>query len=337
MKPIAPLVELHAHLDGALRLATMLEIAREEGVRLPASDEDGLRKALRCGEVRASLAQYLEHFAHTTSVMRSRKALARIAAEFLEDAAKDAVKYAEVRFMPSLHAARDLSENEVMEAVLEGLTFGGLRTGVRWGLIVCSLRNADPAVTGRMVDLALTYRKNGVVAVDLAGDDNLQALDHAPHFRRAKARGLRVTIHAAEEGPPRRIREAIELFGADRVGHAVKAVSDPRMIRLLAERGVGVEACLTSNLQTRTAHHYATHPAREYLRQGVLVSLSTDNRMLADTTMTGEFLNAAQHWRLSDEELRQLVQNAIATSFAPPHVKEALLADLQEPAVPPKP
>lgn len=324
-----PIVELHLHLDGSLRIPTMLEIARAEGIRLPACDEDGLREALRCGEIRHSLPTYLEHFAHTTSVMQSRAALTRIAAELIEDCAAEGLKYVETRFMPSLHTKGGLREEEVMEAVIDGLTLGSVRTGIGWGLIVCSMRHVSPEETGRMIDLAIRFRRYGAVAVDLAGNDMLPALDHAPHFLRAKDAGLHVTIHAAESGPPERIREAVTAFGADRIGHAVNAIKDRRMLDLLARDRIGVEACLTSNLQVGTVGMIETHPARSYLKEGLLVALNTDNRMLADTTMEREHALARDLWKLEDADLERLVLNGIEMAFLGEDAKLRLMAAAQ--------
>lgn len=329
-----PLVELHLHLDGSLRIATMLDIARAEGIRLPADDEAGLRRALACGEIRGSLAQYLEHFDHTTAVMQSRGALTRIAIELMEDCAKDGLKYVEARYMPALSARGGMAEEEAVEAILEGLTIGGMRHQMGWGFIACSLRHLPPAASARTVDVAIRYRRNGVVAVDLAWNDALPALDHAPHFRRAKEAGLNVTIHAAESGPPERVREAVEHFGADRVGHAVNAVRDVRMLDLLKERGVGVEACLTSNVQTRTAGTYATHPAWIYLLENVPVCLNTDNRMLADTTMAKETALAAKHLVLGRGDLAALAKNGIEMAFITDTAKASLRAELERQDVP---
>jgi adenosine deaminase len=324
-----PFVELHLHLDGSLRIPTMLEIAAEEGIRLPATDETGLRAALACGEIRGSLAQYLEHFGHTTSVMQSRKALTRIATELIEDCAAEGLRYVEVRYMPRLSALAGLSDEDVTEAILEGLTIGGLRADIGWGFIVCSLRHVDPSVTGRMVDVAIRYRRSGVVAVDLAGDDNLPSLDHAPHFRRAKDAGLHVVIHAAEEGPPERVLEAMDVFGAERIGHAVQALGDKRLREEIWMRGVGIEACLTSNLQTRTVASYAEHSALSYMKHGGLISLNTDNRLLADTTMTRELELARVHWNLEPVQVQRLIWNAIEMSFATKVTKSALHAELR--------
>lgn len=319
-----PLVELHVHLDGSLRIPTMLDIAREEGVVLPAKDEAGLCKVLRCGQIRAGLPQYLEHFAITTSVMQSRKALTRIAKEFIEDSAAEGILWTEPRFMPSLHTRGGLSEEEVMEAVLDGLRLGGMERSVGWRLIVCSMTHVSPDETGRMTDLAIGYRKYGVAAIDMAGDDTLDDSAHIPHFRRALENGVNVVKHASESDGPECALRAIRDFGAKRLGHALRAAEDPEVVEEIWRHGVGIEACLTSNLQIGKAASYAGHSARGYHRKGMLVSLNCDNRMLADTTLTKELELARHHWELDELGVQRLVWNAIQMSFAPPQVKDNL-------------
>lgn len=321
---IRPLVELHVHLDGSLRIPTMLDIAREEGIDLPAGDEAGLCKVLRCGQIRASLPQYLEHFAHTTSVMQSQKALTRIAKEFIEDSAAEGVLWTEPRFMPSLHTRNGLREEEVMEAVLDGLRLGEMECGVGWRLIVCSMTHVSPDETGRMVDLAIRYRKYGVAAVDMAGDDTLDDSAHAWHFQRALEKEVNVVKHASESAGPACALRAIRDFGAKRLGHALRAAEDPEVVEEIWRRGVGIEACLTSNLQIGKAESYAGHSARSYHKKGMLVSLNCDNRMLADTTLTKELELARHHWDLDGLGVQRLLWNAIEMSFAPKPVKDNL-------------
>lgn len=312
-----PLVELHLHLDGSLRLNTMLDIAHRERLTLPASDETGLYKILRCGTVRESLADYLDAFPVTTSVMQSRYALARIARELIEDCAKEGLRYVEVRFMPFLHTDRGLRGSEVMEAVLQGLREGETRTGLQWGLLVCSMRHMPVRVTAEMMTLAIRYRNDGVVGVDMAGDDTISALEHAPHYLRAKEAGLGVTIHAAEAGPPVRAIEALEFFGADRLGHAIRIGEDRSVLERIIREGVPLEVCPTSNVQIRQVACYATHPAREYLRLGARVSIHTDNRMLADTTMEKEVRLVTEAWKLDVKLQAKLRTNPLFDSFSP--------------------
>jgi adenosine deaminase len=182
------------------------------------------------------------------------------------------------------------------------------------------------AEAGINIDAALAYKDKGVVAVDLAGDDlNFAALDHAPHFQRAKAGGLHVTIHAGEAGGPERIREALDLFGAERIGHGTKLIKDPVLLEEILMRHIGIEACLTSNRQTKSWSDYATHPAREYLKRGILVSLNTDNPRLGDSTVSNEFEQAREAWELTAQEEATLAHNAVLTAFCSDETRQRLL------------
>lgn len=328
MKNPRPLVALHEHLDGCVRIATMLDIAINERITLPSQTREGLAQALRCGEIRQNLGDYLSAFPITTSVMQSQSALTRIAREHVEDAARDGVKWLEPRFMPELHTARGLSLDFVFGAVRDGLYYAGKQHGVGWGMIVCSMRHVHPDVTGRMIDLAIRYKNHGIVAVDLAGDDNLPAYEHAKHYLRAKENGLEVVIHAGESGPAIRVVEAVEKFGATRIGHGNKALIEPELVEYLFRHRVGVEACPTSNVQTKGVESYETHPAQNCLNAGMLVSINTDNRTLADTTAVRELELVRQHWNLNLTQVQRLIWNGIYMSFAPKAVKQQLSADL---------
>jgi adenosine deaminase len=334
-----PLFDLHLHLDGSLRLETMLEIAAEEHVRLPAKDAAGLKKALRCGEIRDDLRDYLKAFDVTVSVMRSRAALERVARELMEDFAAEGGRYAEVRFCPLLNARNgmkpgprsrwNLTPADVVEAVLKGLREGGRAHGVEWGLILCTLRHLAPRQTEEIALLAKAYQREGVVAIDMAGNDALPVLaKHARHFQWARSHGIGVTLHAGESGPPWEIVEAMRRCGAQRIGHANRALEKPGILDVLLKERIGVEACLTSNVQTRVVESYAEHPARAFLKRGLLVSLNTDNRLLADTTVTKEFGLARDRWKLTDDEAYQLARNAVMTSFTSDQLRMDLLLQL---------
>ena len=323
-----PLVELHLHLDGSLRLATMLEIANYEGVKLPAGTEEGLYKALRCGTVRESLEDYLGAFAVTVSVMQSEYALRRVARELIEDVAEDGIKWAEIRFAPDLHTQSGLTQEQVVACVLKGVEEGCHITGINAGVILCSMRHYDPEITSSIIDTAIEF-KDDILAVDMAGDDlNFDALEHAKHFRRAIENGLRSVIHAAEAGPAERAREAVDKFGAIRIGHGIRIGEDPSIVEMLLMRGIALEVCITSNIQIGMVGSAEKHPAKDYLNHGLAVTLNTDNRMLADTTLRKEFELARYAWGLTDEEESELILNAIEASFAPSELKERLRAEL---------
>jgi adenosine deaminase len=308
----------------------MLEIAREEGVALPAKNEAGLRKALRCGEIRRSLADYLSAFPVTVSVMRSPRALTRVARELIEDFAAENGKYIEVRFCPLLHVEKGLTSARVVEAVLEGLHDGGSRRGVRWGLILCSLRHFTPRQTEEIALLVKAYRSEGVVAIDMAGDDGLPTLrEHLRHLEWVVGHGIGAVSHAAESGSPDDILLALAR-GIKRIGHGTRAFENQRVVDAMERMGAAVEICLTSNEQTRVVDDLLAHPFPRYLRErgGILTTLNTDNRMLARTTVKREFRVARSLYRLTRGEEVRLTLNAINASFASDDVKDDLRAML---------
>lgn len=325
-----PLVDLHLHLDGSLRLQTMLDIAQRERVKLPSNDVHGLKRALRCGRVRLNVEEYLKAFSITLSVLQSRYALERAAAELLEDCAAEGLKYVEIRFSPLLHTQGEMSPHDAVEAAMRGIERGmsasggsasGGKSGIRANLILCSLRHFEPRQSETIAYLAHAYRnpRGGVVAIDMAGDDlKHEARRHGRAFRWAKDHGLGVTIHAGEAGPWERVIDALAVFKADRIGHGVRAIDNPIVLDLLGAYGTTIEACLTSNLQTRAAGWYSDHPARAYLKRGLKVTLNTDNRLLANTTLEHEFHRAMTSWcEIGNADIRRLQINAIEAAFVP--------------------
>jgi adenosine deaminase len=323
-----PKVELHLHLDGSVRLETMLEIAKAENLEMPAWTVPELHTALGCGTVRETLGFYVVWaFGYTCSVMQTAPNLTRVTRELVEDLGKEGVDYAEIRFCPMLHLNKGLTPEAVVEATLEGLKAGHEAGGPECGLIICDMRHFKAEEAGKVIDLALKYQDHGVVAVDLAGDDlTFAALDHAEHFRRAKAGGLHVTIHAGEAGSAEGIRQALDLFGAERIGHGTKLINDPTLLEEVRKRGIGIESSLTSNRQTKAWADYATHPAKEYLKRGILVSLNSDNRLLGDTSVTNEYEQAREAWDLTIQEEMTLAHNAVLTAFCGEETRARLLA-----------
>ncbi len=325
--PFRPLVELHCHLDGSLRLSTIIDIAKQESVPLPYWTEAELHAHMRCG-----LPMDLQHyitvpFGVTTSVMQTKDAIERIAYELVEDWAKDGILYGEVRYMPTLHLRRGMLAVESVEAVLAGLRRGESAFGVKSGLILCSMRHMPPAETELMMHLAELYRDDGVVGVDLAGNDQLAALEHARCYAWARHH-LGVTIHGSEAGPASRTTEALDLFKAQRIGHGLRIGEDPDVLsRVIASRTC-LEVCPTSNVQIGMTPSVEAHPAQGYFRAGANVTINCDNRLLADTTLTKEFSKVRKLWNLTDADLRRLVLNAINASWAEAHVKQMLFQEL---------
>ncbi len=320
-----PKVELHVHLDGCLRPQTMLELAREQGVRLPAADPQGLARALYVRHAR-NLEEYLERYTITLSVMQTARALERIAYEFVVDSAAENVRYVEVRYCPALHTPA-LTLTQAVEAPLAGIRRAERETGTVAKLIVCGLRTLAPRVSLDLARLAADYGGDGVVAFDLAGSERGHpARDHAAAFEHARAHGLFCTCHAGEGDGPDSIREALDLCGAQRIGHGTRLKEDPVLEALVRERQIPLESCITSNVHTGTVAEAAQHPLKRYLEEGCLVTLNTDSRLMDGITLSDEYWLAHQALGLDRAQLDRLVLNAAQSAFLPDAEKHALVA-----------
>jgi adenosine deaminase len=323
-----PKAELHVHLDGCLRPETMLELAREQGVPLPASDPANLREAMSVEKAK-SLEEYLERYFITLSVMQTPKALERIAYEFVVDVAKENVRYVEVRYCPALHTPA-MTLQQAAEAPLAGLKRAEQETGTRARLIVCGLRTLSPSVSEDLARLAVDYMADGIVGFDLAGAERGHpAREHAKAFRYAAAHGLACTCHAGEANGPDSIRQAIEECGAQRIGHGTKLGQDPEMEAYVLEHRIPLEMCLTSNVHTGAASSVRRHPAREYFDRGCIVTLNTDSRLLDDIDLTGEYWRAHTELGFTREEIDRLILNSFESAFLPEREKKLMVDEVK--------
>ena len=314
---LLPKAELHCHLDGSLRPATMLELGHEHGKPMPTPDADSLREFMRVDDAR-HLEDYLERFAITLSVMQSESALERVAFELAEDAAADGVRYIEVRYAPVLNTREGLTLEQAVEAPLRGLARAQRAHGIVGRVIVCSLRHMPLSVSQELAELAVAYRHHGVVGFDLAGGEvGNPASAHAPAFAYAREHDLACTCHAGEGDDAGSVREAIHVCGAHRIGHATRLIEDTSLTDYCNDRRIPLEICLTSNVQTRAARSYATHPFREYFDRGLNVVLNTDNRLMGGTTLTDEYVHAAESLAFTFDELAEVALNGFESAFLP--------------------
>jgi adenosine deaminase len=324
-----PKAELHCHLDGSLRPETMLELAREKGVSMPASDAESLREYMTVRDAR-NLEEYLERFAVTLSVMQSEQALERVAYELAEDAANDGVRYLEVRYAPVLNVREGLSLEQAVEAPLRGLARAEQELGVIGRVIVTAIRNMSPGVSQELAELAVAYRHRGVVGFDLAGGEaGHPARAHARAFEYARCHDLSCTCHAGEGDGADSVRQAVHVCGADRLGHATRLIEDTSLTDYCNDHRIPLEICLTSNVQTRVAPSYAMHPFREYFDRGLNVVLNTDNRLMSGVTLTDEYVHAAQSLAFSFDELSRVALNGFESCFLPYEERMALVARAQ--------
>ncbi|HKG91655.1 MAG TPA: adenosine deaminase [Gemmatimonadaceae bacterium] len=312
-----PKAELHCHLDGSLRPETMIELAREYGIKMPHDEPERLREYMKVTDAR-NLEEYLERFSVTLSVMQTEEALERIAFELAEDAARDGVRYIEIRYAPVLNVREGLSLGETIEAPLRGLERAEREHGVVGRVIVCALRGMAPDVSLELAQLAVAYRRRGVVGFDLAGGEagNPAAL-HAPAFFYAREHDMACTCHAGEGYGAASVRQAVHICGAHRIGHATRLIEDESLTDYVNDRRIALEICLTSNVQTRAAHSYETHPFRRYFDRGLNVVLNTDNRLMSGTTLTDEYEHAAKHLKFGLDELCTVALNGFESAFLP--------------------
>ena len=320
-----PKVELHDHLDGGLRPATIIELAGKTGVKLPAEEPAALASWFHRGADRQSLALYLEGFRVVLSVMQSEEALERIACESLEDRAQDGIVYVELRFAPVLCTAGGLNLEEVVRAVLRGLEQGKHSTGVEYGLILCGMR--DQTVSLETAELAVSFREKGVVGFDLAGDEyGHPPKKHLDAFEFIRRMNFNITLHAGEAFGMESIWQAIQYCGAHRIGHATRlredmAIHGTRIEKMgslahfIRDKRIPLEMCLSSNVHTGAAASLDDHPFPVYYRNNFRAILCTDNRLMSNTTLSKEMHLAVTHYNLTLEDLEKITLNAMKSSF----------------------
>lgn len=323
-----PLVELHRHLDGNVRLETIIDLARQHDLDLPAWTPDGLRPYVQVSNPEPDLMAFIGKIEYLRHVVVDYDAVRRITRENLEDAAQEDIDYIELRFSPYFMAqTHDLDAAGVAEAVCEGLHEGLDEVPMRAQLIGIMSRTFGPEAAWEELQAILRCAGRGIVAVDLAGDEaNFPGELFVPHFRAAREAGLHTIAHAGEADGPASVRQAVLELGAERIGHAVRAVDDPATIDLLVERQTAVESCPTSNVQTSTVPSYAAHPLPTFLKHGVCVTLNTDDPGVSGIDLAHEYRVAREKMGLSSTDLRQLQANALRAAFLTSAERAELLA-----------
>lgn len=312
-----PKAELHCHLDGSVRPETLLELGREYKVPMPRNSTEELRDFMLVSDAK-SLEDYLKRFEVTVSVMQTAEAIERIAYELGADAAADGVRYIEVRNAPILNSRGTLDMGEALEAQINGLARAEKDHGIIARSIVCSLRQLPPETSLELAQLAVAYKDKGVVAFDLAGGEaGFPASAHSDAFAYARKHNLAVTIHAGEGDGARSVRDAVHKCGANRLGHATRLIEDPELTQYVNDRRIGLEICLTSNVQTHAAKSYETHPLRQYFDRGMNLTLNTDNRLMSGTTLTDEYVYAAKRLDFNFDELCTMALNGFESAFLP--------------------
>ncbi|WP_160723647.1 adenosine deaminase [Bacillus sp. USDA818B3_A] len=322
-----PKIELHCHLDGSVRIETIIEIAQKEGIQLPSFDKKELQKELIAPMECDSLEEYLQRFSLPNLIMQSKKNLRRITFELFEDAARENVKYLEVRFGPLLHTLKGLEVEEVIQSVIEGMREAESCYEIKGNIILSCLRSMSVESAMEVVEKGKRFLGKGVVAIDLCASEEEGFCERfVEPIVLAKEYGYRVTIHAGETGIGKNVLEAVELLGAERIGHGVFIKECDEAYRIVKEKQVVLEMCPTSNVQTKAVQDYSAHPIFKFYKDGIKVTINTDNRTVSDTTMAKEIYLVNNEFDLSEEDYRQIYSNSVEASFADQEIKEWCLA-----------
>ncbi len=311
-----PKAELHLHLDGSLRPETALDLARTRGVDAP-RDLAGIRRLLVAPMPCRDQAELLRAFDLPIALMQDAEALERITAELAETKAAESVRYAEIRWAPSLHTARGLSLADGIAAVARGAKRAARDTGIDVRLICTAMRSADPAANVELARVAAGFRDDGLTGWDLAGPEAAfpDPVLHRASFAAARDAGLRITVHAGEWGGAAQIRRALAL-DPDRIAHGPGAIDDPDLCTELTARGVPLDLCPTSNWQAGIVPSIAEHPLGRLHRLGVPVTLSTDDTTVSDLSLTDEYERALDLIGLTPGELWAIDRAALDVAFA---------------------
>ena len=311
------LIELHLHLDGSLRPETVWELAKEQNIKLPANTVDEVRDQMQVPEDCRTLEEYLTRFDLPLLVLQTREALERAAFELTEDLAKEGVTYAEIRFAPQLSIKGGMTQEQAVEAAIEGVKRGMEQyPSIRVGLILCCMRGEDNEEWNlQTVETAKKYLGDAVCAVDIAGAESLYPTERfAPVFEKVREYGLPSTIHAGEAAGPESMKTALA-FGAKRIGHGVAAVEDPELVRRLIEEQITLEVCVTSNYQTKVVPSIEAHPIRRLFNAGVRVTVNSDNRTVSNTNIRKELDILRNVFGFKEQEIEKMEEYAWEARF----------------------
>lgn len=321
-----PKTDLHCHLDGSVRIQTIIDLARKQKVELPSYDPKELKKILIPGIKCKSLEEYLKPFDLTLKVLQDAESLSRVAFELAEDAARENIWYMEVRYSPVLHTQKGMKLPEIVEAVRYGLEKAEKKYHIKTGIIICGMRNINPQTSLMLAELAVAFKNKGVVGFDLAGvEENYPAKHHREAFYQILNNNINCTAHAGEAYGPESIHQALHYCGAHRIGHGTRLREDEDLLNYVNDHRIPMEVCLTSNIQTKAAPSFRKHPLKFYFDYGLRVTINTDNRLVSNTTVTKELHLAAKYadWNMND--LKTVIVAGFKSAFLPMRDKTIML------------
>ena len=324
----SPLIDLHRHLEGCARIETLIELGRQHNLDLPAWTAEELRPYVQVEGRMPGLLAFFTKFELIQYCMADYDAIRRMTFECVQDANSEGLGYLELRFSPIFMAEKhQLDPDGVVDAVCDGYQEALREVPMRCKLIGIMSRTYGPDVCWKELAAVLRGRDRGVVAVDVAGDeDHYSGELFVDHFHRARDAGMRITAHAGESTSAAQVKQAIVELRTERLGHAVRAIDDPAVMELIGRESVGIESCLTTNIQTCVVESLAQHPMPVYLRRGLAVTLNTDCTTIANTDLPSEYRLAEDELGLSKAELIHLRRNALQVAFLSDEERADLLA-----------
>lgn len=326
-----PKVDLHRHLEGSLRLGTLIEVAKAFGIDLPGTDR--LRPMVQINRSDPLTSQnFLSKFETLREFYRSPEVIARLTKEAIADAAADNIRYLELRFTPvALSRVEDFPMNEVLDWVIQGANEASSKYEISTRLIASVNRHESLELAAKVIELAIDRREDGIVGIDLAGNEaEFPTTPFAPLFQEAKQSGMRITVHAGEWGGPENIDQAINLLGAERVGHGVRIIEDETLVTQARERGITFEVCITSNYQSGVVADLHEHPLNNMIAAGLNVTINTDDPSISQISLSDEYQAACEQLGLSIGTLRQRVLAGVKAAFLPVDERNTLVAALEE-------
>lgn len=311
-----PKIELHCHLDGSVRPETMYELLTQQGENIGIKSIQEFERLVRVEEECESLNEYLKKFSYPLKVMQSKENIERISYELLEDLSKENVKYVEIRFAPFLHMNKGLTFDEVVEGVLRGMNRARKDFNILSNAILICMRHDSLDKSIKVVEYGEKYLGKGVVAVDLAGNEqDFPPEIHREAFQLAYEKGYKITIHGGETGIVENIPKSIEFLHATRIGHGIAAIKDPRVMELLKEKNIFLEMCPTSNLQTKAVDSIENYPIKTYLKEGIGVTVNTDNTTVSNTSLYKEYMLLIDKLDFTIEEILKLIDNGVEAAY----------------------
>lgn len=323
-----PKTDLHVHLDGSLRLTTFMELGAQAGMEMPATQE-AVRKKYFPADRECQFNEFLKFFDHTLAVLQTPANLERVAYELATDFSDEGVWYVEVRFCPLFHQQQGMTPDQAVAAVRAGLARAEEDCGIQTGIILTGIRTTGPEASFQLSELAVQWKGRGVVAFDLAGTEhNFPAKDHLEAFYNTMNNNQNVTIHAGEGFGPASIHQALHRCGANRIGHGTRLEEDPELMAYVADNRVPLEVCLSSNLQSCVVESLARHPFRFYLREGLRVTLNTDNTLFARTSPFKELRLAVDTFDLTLLDTEHLLLNGFKSAFLPEEAKAQMVQEV---------